>query len=105
MTAMLIRLQVTDFTAWLPEFFSERAIRRAHGAQQERIFRNAIDPHEVLVLMEWDDVERARLYAEADDVRVAAWQAVVSDPPEIWLLQDITAQQVEANETQEGRAP
>ena len=91
---MLIRLQVTDFAAWLPAFASERAIRRAHGAEQERIFRNASDPSDVFVLLAWDDVERARLYAEADDVRVAAWQALVTAPPDIWLLQEPAAHDI-----------
>lgn len=89
MTAMLIRLKVADFAAWLPAFAGEGAIRRAHGARQERVFRNALDPNEVFVLLDWDDLERARLYADSDDARVAPWQAAVSDSPEIWLLQDI----------------
>lgn len=99
MTAMLIRLRVTDFAAWLPAFAVERAIRRAHGAQQERVLRNACDSHEVFVLLEWDDVERARLYAEADDVRVAAWQDLVNEPPTIWLLQEPTVDEVVETET------
>jgi hypothetical protein len=39
-------------------------------------------------------VERARLYAEADDVRVAAWQALVTAPPDIWLLQEPAAHDI-----------
>lgn len=89
MTAMLLRLKVTDFATWMPAFTGEGAIRRAHGARQERVFRSAMDPNEVFVLLDWDDLERARLYADSDDARVATWQAVVTDSPDIWLLQDV----------------
>lgn len=88
MAAMLIRLQVTDFAAWMPAFAEEGSVRRAHGVRQEHVFRNALDPNEVFVLLDWDDLARARLYADSDDARVAAWQAVVTDAPEVWLLQE-----------------
>ena len=86
MTAILIRLRVTNYAAWMPAFAEEGAVRRSHGAQQERVFRNAANPHEVFVLLEWDDLERARLYADSDDARVAKWQTEVTDQPDIWLL-------------------
>ncbi|MDQ2652663.1 MAG: hypothetical protein M3Z20_06415 [Chloroflexota bacterium] len=88
MATMLIRHRVADYAAWMPVFAEERPIRRAHGAQQERVFRNATDPHEVLVLLEWDVLERARLYADSDDTRIAMRQAGVTDQPDIWLLQE-----------------
>ena len=91
MTAMFIRLRVTDFATWMLAFAGESAIRNAHGARYERVFRNATDPNEVFVLLDWDDPERARLYADSDDARVATWQAVVPDSPEIWLLRDMRA--------------
>jgi heme-degrading monooxygenase HmoA len=90
MVAMLIRHRVADFAAWMPAFAAEEPVRRAHGARQERVLRSTADPHEVIVLLEWDDPERARLYAESDDARVAMWQAGVTDQPDIWLLKDIT---------------
>lgn len=89
MAAMLIRHRLADFAAWLPVFAAESPVRRAHGARQERVLRSATDPNEVIVLLEWDDLERARLYADSDDTRVAMWQAGVIDQPDIWLLQDI----------------
>jgi heme-degrading monooxygenase HmoA len=88
MATMLIRHRVADYTAWMSAFAEERPVRRAHGSQQERVFRNATDPHEVLVLLEWDVLERARLYADSDDARVAMRQAGVTDQPDIWLLQE-----------------
>ena len=89
MAAMLIRHRVADFAAWLPAFTAESPVRRAHGARQERVLRSATDPDEVLVLLEWDDLDRARLYADSDDARIAMWQAGVIGQPDIWLLLEI----------------
>ena len=88
MAAMLMRLRMADFATWKPAFTAEGPVRRAHGVQQERVFRSAAGADEVFVLLEWDDLERARLYAVSDDLRVAAWQAEVTDSPDIWLLQE-----------------
>ena len=88
MATMLIRHRVADYAAWVPAFTEERPVRRAHGAQQERIFRSTTDPREVFVLLQWDDLERARLYADSDDARVAMRQAGVTDQPDLWLLQE-----------------
>ena len=57
-------------------------------ARGGRLFRSAIDPHEVLLLLEWDDLERARLFADSDDLREAMTRAGVTDRPDFWFLED-----------------
>ena len=63
-------------------------MRRANGCQGERLFRNARDPGEVLVLMGWDDLERARLFAQSDDLLEAMARAGVTDRPDVWFLEE-----------------
>jgi hypothetical protein len=41
------------------------------------------------VLLEWDDLERARLFADSDDLREAMARAGVTDRPDIWFLEDV----------------
>ena len=48
---------------------SPRAGPMAHAGA--RLFCSAVDPNEVLLLLEWDDLERARLFADSDDLREA----------------------------------
>ena len=61
MPALLIRHKVTDYATWKAAFDDHGANRRANGSQGGRLFRNAADPGETLVLLAWDDLERARL--------------------------------------------
>jgi quinol monooxygenase YgiN len=89
MLAMLIRHKVADERAWQPVFDENRMTRRANGCQQEHVFRNADDPNELVVLLEWDDLERARLYADSDDLRLALMRSGVIGEAEIGFLEDV----------------
>ena len=88
MPAVLIRHRVADYAAWKPLFDEDGLTRRANGCRGGPLYRSADDPNEVLVLLEWDDLERARLFADSDDLRVAMERAGVIGPPEIWFLED-----------------
>ncbi len=88
MPSLLIRCHVADYPAWKAVFDEHEPTRQANGAQGEWLFRDADDPHEVLLLLEWDDLERARLFADSDDLREAMTLAGVTDHPDIWFLED-----------------
>ena len=53
-----------------------------------RILRSADDSHEVLLFLEWDDLERACLFVDSDDLREAMMRAGVTDRPDIYFLTD-----------------
>jgi heme-degrading monooxygenase HmoA len=86
--SLLIRHKVRDYAAWKAVFDEDGATRRANGSQGSRLFRSAADPNEVLVLLEWDHLDRARLFADSDDLREAMSRAGVADRPDIWFLED-----------------
>jgi hypothetical protein len=85
---MLIRHKIADFGAWKPHFDEHATTRRANGSRGGRLFRGAADPNEVVVLLEWDDLERARLFAVSYDLREVMERAGVTDCPDIWFLAD-----------------
>jgi heme-degrading monooxygenase HmoA len=89
MPSLLIRHHVADYGAWKAVFDEDELTRQANGSQGGWLFRNAADPHEVLILLMWDDLERARLYADSDDLRQAVARAGVTDRPEIWVLENV----------------
>ena len=89
MPSLLIRCHVADYLAWKAVFDEHECARRANGSQGGWLFRDADDPHEVLLLLAWDDLERARLFADSDDLREAMARAGVTDRPDIWFLEDV----------------
>ena len=83
---LLIRHRIRHYHAWKAVFDADAAARHAYGALSERIFRGVADPDEVLVCLEWDDPERAHLFARSDDLRQAMVRAGVADRPDVWIL-------------------
>jgi hypothetical protein len=88
MPTILIRHRVADFAKWKLVLDDESPSRKANGSCGERIFRSAVDPNEVLVLMEWDDIERAHLFVRSADLSDAMVRAEVTDRPDIWFLKE-----------------
>ena len=89
MHVLLIRHRVSDFARWKAVFDEDGITRRANGSLGGRLFRNATDADEVLVILEWDDLDRARLFADSDDLREALTRAGVADWPDIWFLEEV----------------
>ena len=60
MPYLLERHQVRDYLLWRKVFNADAEGRKEAGCLGARVFRNAEDPEEVVVLFEWDSLERAR---------------------------------------------
>jgi heme-degrading monooxygenase HmoA len=67
------------------------ATRKASGASGSaggRVFRSAADPNEVVILLEWDDLEKARQFAQSEDLRQTMQRAGVVDQPDVYFLNE-----------------
>jgi heme-degrading monooxygenase HmoA len=51
--------------------------------------RNAFDPNELVILLEWDSSENARLFVNADATREAMQRAGVADEPDVYFLEEV----------------
>jgi heme-degrading monooxygenase HmoA len=89
MPALLIRHHVADYPTWKAVFDEHGMARQANGSRGGWLFRAAGTPNEVLVLLEWDDLERARLFVDSDDLREAMTRAGVAGEPNIWFLEEV----------------
>jgi len=89
MTYILVRQKVEDYDKWKPVYDADAARRKAGGSQGTRVFRSASDPNEVLVLLTWTDLESARRFAEAPELRDAMQRAGVVDKPDMYFLDEV----------------
>ena len=89
MPHILIRHKVEDYAKWKPAFDEHGATRQAKGSKGARLFRNADDPNEVLILFEWDNMERARQFIQSEDLRQTMQRAGVSDQPDLYYLDEV----------------
>ena len=88
MPALLIRLKVTDYDTWRRVFDEDAGTRRANGERGGHVFRSTDDPAELWLLLEWDDLRRARLFARSDELLDELELAGVADRPDYWYLEE-----------------
>ena len=87
MPALLIRHRVSDYDAWKRVFDEQETTRWSNGCRGGRVFRNADEPGEMVIVLDWDDIRRARLYAQSDEMLELLGSAGVADLPDMWLLE------------------
>ncbi len=88
MPYLLIRHKVKDFSKWVPLFDGDSGRREAVGSMRGRLFRNADNPNDVLELLEWDDLKKARQFAQSEELHRTMKLAGVLEVPEICFLQE-----------------
>ena len=87
MPYLLIHHTVEDYDRWKPVFDDHESLRQAAGSKGGYLFRSADNPNEVVMIMEMEDLDRARQFTESDDLRQAMQKAGVTGPPEIRFLE------------------
>ena len=91
MPYLLSQISVEDYERWKPVFDENRATRQATGSKGGFVLRNADDANQITVLLEWDDLDKARAYADSDDLREAMQRAgvIVTGTPTAYFLDEV----------------
>ena len=89
MPFMFVRHNVEDYESWKPVFEEHGSTRRESGSKGVRLFRNADSPNETVILLEWDDLEKARRFAQSENLRETMERAGVADEPDIYFLEEV----------------
>ncbi len=87
MAHLLVRNTVEDYDKWKLSFDKHSAMRKTAGSTGGRLFHSADNPNDVLVLLEWDDVKKAREFAGSAQLREAMEEAGVVGQPEVRFLE------------------
>jgi heme-degrading monooxygenase HmoA len=72
-----------------PAFDAHGATRKASGSKGGRLLRSAEDPNELVILLEWDNLQKARQFAQSDDLRNTMQRAGVVGKPEVSFLEEL----------------
>jgi hypothetical protein len=88
MNYMLVRANLQDYDTWKPSFDRHGTVRKSAGSKGGLVFRNADDPNECVILLEVEDMSRAREFAQSDNLREEMQQAGVVGRPDIYFLNE-----------------
>ena len=89
MPYMLVRHKVMNYAKWKPIYDQHAATRKAKGSKRAHFFRNADNPNEIIILFEWDDLGKARSFAQSEDLVKTMQNSGVSDKPDIYFLEEL----------------
>ena len=87
---VVIRHKVASYRKWKVVFEAHGQARLAHGCQRAHVFRRADNPKELVVMLAWSDLGKARQFLASDDLREMLAEAGVLDrPPDVYLLEEL----------------
>lgn len=89
MSYVLVRHDVEEFSKWKSLYDKHLETRKAGGSKGARVFRNANNPNEAVLLFEWNDIENARKFTQSDDLRQRMQEAGVTGKPDIFFLDEV----------------
>ena len=82
-----VRFSVADFDTWKAGFDAHKDSRLAAGGTgTEYVMQNAEDANEVVMLLEWSDLDKAKAFSGSDDLKEAMRKSGVTGPPDIRYL-------------------
>lgn len=89
MAYLLVRHKVKDYSKWKTVFDEHAATRKSSGARGGRLFRNADNPNEVVILFEWDSIEKTKKFAQSEDLKKTMQRAGVIDKPDVYFMEEV----------------
>ncbi len=89
MIRMLTMFQVEDFAKWKVGFMEAASLRTAAGAKSAQAFQQTENPKMVVVITEWESLEKAKSFSQSPALREAQQKSGVLGKPEIYELKSM----------------
>lgn len=83
---VLVRHKVRNFTEWKKGFDAHQPKRAEARLIDRHVLQSADDPNNVYVLFEAEDMDRAKKFADSEDLKQTMQKAGVVDRPDIQFL-------------------
>jgi hypothetical protein len=80
---LTIHLKVKDYSTWRAAYDGREKGRLSAGISNGRVFRNAEDPNDVVILQDVADAARARSWLGSDEVKAAMLKNGVVGSPSV----------------------
>lgn len=90
MPAVLIRHRVTDFDNWIQAYRRHEHVRSAAGAVGSVVGQAEGDPNEVVISIEFTDMQSAKAFMDSAELAQAMKRAGVLEPVTVYYLDNIT---------------
>ena len=85
----LIKFTIEDRDKWRAAFAEAAALRKSHGSMGVHAFVQAGEPNQVVILGEFEDLDRARQLFQSAEFREVTKKAGVIGAPEVTFLNEV----------------
>ena len=89
MPYQLVFQRVKDYKQWKSVFDEHINKRKELGSKGAKIFRNSERPDEIIVLVEWGELSKAREFSKWGNPNEIRKKAGLIDQPDQYLLEQI----------------
>jgi len=86
---MLTKFEVEDFPRWKAVFLAAESIRTAAGAKNVQIFQGSENSNMLMVITEWDSLEKAKAFSQSPGLREAQQKSGLLSKPEVFELKSM----------------
>lgn len=87
---VVIRHKVANYRKWKAVFEAYGPARVALGCERTRVFRRADNPKELVVMLAWSNLGRAREFLVSEELRDMLAEVGVCDrSPDVYLLEEV----------------
>lgn len=80
--------RVQDYDKWQPTLIEDAPIIKENGGKNVQVLRGSQDPNRLIVIMEFEDMEKAKKLLESDFLRERFQAGGVIGKPEIYFVDE-----------------
>ena len=96
MTTIFLKHTVEDYDSWKPGLDDHASTREEYGSAEDyRLFHEAGNPNEIVMIGEWESAEAFQRFMEESDVTEKMGELGVIGEPEVYILEETEAQSAE----------
>jgi len=89
MTELMVRHKVKDYAGWKTAFDNFASVRKSGGEKSFRILHPTEDPNDLILLFEWDSVEKAKTFFASQELKTTMEKAGVAEKPTIQFVDEV----------------
>lgn len=89
MATLFVRHKVKDFESWKAFYDKFEGERQKMGVTDHGVYQAEGDPNDVTVYHHFDSMDKAKAFAQSDELKAGMQEAGVTGAPDMWFTKKV----------------